>query len=93
MGYQVIAQPDGAHFAIFCGNTDTFTAWDATRSEVVAYFTELGGPRAAANADRILDLVRAGKQRQAYAQFALTWEQATQLDREHDGEFTAESTD
>ncbi|MFD6400712.1 hypothetical protein [Nocardia sp. NPDC060249] len=90
MGYQVIRQPGTDRFGIFCSNTDEFAAWDATRSEVVEYFVEMAATEARERAERIVGFVADGETRKAYAQFALTWEEAVEKDYRHGGEMTAE---
>lgn len=87
---QIIKQPDGK-FAIF--SHDVIAAWDATGDEVVGWFVEqarLDAQRAIESAERIsrkkLNDVAAGRTRQAYGQFAVSWEEALRSDRRHDGE-------
>ncbi len=88
MGNQIIQQPDGK-FAVFNTNTDTIVLWEATRDEVVGWFVE----RELADLERrkqhiadLVDQVGAGNARRAYAQFAMTWDEALKRDREHGGE-------
>ncbi|MGI5223039.1 hypothetical protein [Nocardia sp. CA-290969] len=92
MGYQVIRQPDTDLFGIFSSNTDTFVMWEATRDEVVEFFVEEATQRARRDAERVVGLVEAGKSRDAYYQFALSWDDAVREDREHGGEMSAEDT-
>ena len=93
MGYQVIREPDGEHFAVFSSHTDTFTLLEATRAEVVDYLIELGGPEVRAAVDRVRDLIEAGNPRQVYKQWTLSWAEAAQRDCEHGAEFSAGTTD
>lgn len=85
MGKQIIRQPNGL-FAIYSSSTDTITAWDATEQEIIDEFAERAAEDARQNVRRILDHVKAGDPRLAYHQFALTWDQALEADREHGGE-------
>jgi len=97
MGYQVIQQPGTNLFGIFCSSTDTFVMWEATGEEVVKWFTELAEERARrsveeaiAAAKKAVDCVSRGDAREVYYQFARTWDAAVALDREHDGEMSAD---
>lgn len=90
MGYQVIRQPGTDMFGVFCSYTETFVMWEATRSDVVDFFVEIETKRAREDAERIVGLVEAGNEREAYFQFAMTWDEAVALDREHGGELSAE---
>lgn len=84
MGRQIIRQPDG-RYAVFCSVTDTIVVWDATEEEVVELFAERAADRARQDVRRLLGYVAAGNPRKAYFQFALTWEEALAMDREHGG--------
>lgn len=85
MGHQIIKQPDGK-FAIFSSNSDTIIVWDATEEEVVEYFADQAAADARRTVNRLLDHVKADKPREAYYQFALTWSEALEMDRDHEGE-------
>ena len=85
MGYQIIKQPD-EQFAIFCSYTDTIIIWDATSEEVMGWFLEREAARVRRDVGRLLEHVAADKPRKAYYQFAMTWEEALEEDREHGGE-------
>lgn len=88
MGNQIIRQPDGK-FAVFNTNTDTIVLWEATKDEVVGWFVEAELAELERRKQHIADMidqVAAGNARRAYAQFAMTWDEALQRDREHDGE-------
>jgi hypothetical protein len=85
MGYQVIKQPDGL-FALYSSNTDQITMWDATRDDVIEFFVEAATERARVEAERIVGLIEADKPRDAYFQFAKTWEDALASDRQRGGE-------
>lgn len=92
---QIIQQPDGK-FMAFDGRCGQIVFWDATEDEVVQWFRE----QAEADAKRMIEdsvrrtkdnlgHIKAGKPRHAYAQFALTWEEAVERDREFGGEASA----
>lgn len=89
MGFQIIKQPDGL-YAIFSSITDTFHLYDATPQDVEDYFVEIATEQTKREVARIMNAVVAGMPRRAYAQFALTWEEALELDREHGGEVWAD---
>lgn len=85
MGNQILRQPDGL-YAVFSTETDTFVAWDATEDEIVEHFVEIAAEQARRDVRRTLGFVSAGETRRAYAQFALSWEKALSMDRDHGGE-------
>lgn len=88
MGNQIIKQPDGK-FAVLNSNTDTIVLWDATKDEVVDWFFQMelaDLERRKQQIAEIVDHVAAGNAREAYHQFAMTWDEALASDREHDGE-------
>lgn len=87
MGYQVVKQPDGL-LAIVSSFTDTIVMWDAERSDVVDWFVEIEAKRARESAERTVEAVIEGEPGRIYAQFAMTWDEAKELDREHDGDFS-----
>jgi hypothetical protein len=88
VGNQIIKQPDGK-FAVLNSNTDTIVLWDATKDEVVDWFVQI---ELAALEQRkqsiagMVDQVAADNAREVYHQFAMTWDEALERDREHDGE-------
>lgn len=82
MGQQIIQQPDGL-FAVFSSVTDTFIVVDATPEELVEWRAEEAAEAARERTRRELDKVLDGNSRAAYAQFAMTWEEAAAKDREH----------
>lgn len=88
MGYQIVKQPDG-HLAIRESYTGTLVMWDANREEVIDYFAEMAATDARENALRLADLVLDDKPRDAYYQFAVTWDAAVGQDRESGGEYSA----
>ena len=85
MGQQIIKQPDGL-FAVFSSITDTFTFVDGTAEEVVEFFAEQAARDARRKVGHLVRLVAADQAREAYFQFAMTWDAALRLDREHGGE-------
>lgn len=85
MGYQIIKQPNGK-LALFSSYSDTFIGLNMSNSDVVDFFVEEAEQRARESVERILDHVNAGKPRYAYAQFALTWDDAVKKNRKHKGE-------
>ena len=84
MGYQVIQQPDGK-LALFGSVTDTWAVYDATPDEIVEQFATWAADDVRRSARRIVDLVLAGNAREAYYQFAMTFEEANAESREHGG--------
>ena len=84
MGYQVIRQPDGL-LAIFSSYTDTWVVYDADPGEVVDYFAERAAKNARRDAERIVEHVMNGRAREAYYQFAMTFEEANAESGEHGG--------
>lgn len=85
MGQQIVRQPDG-RYAIFWSITDTIVLWDATEDEVVEFFVEQATKDARMQASRALYHVADGHPERAYYQFALTWDEALEKDREHGGD-------
>ncbi|MCZ4510419.1 hypothetical protein O3Q52_19945 [Streptomyces sp. ActVer] len=90
MGQQIIQQPDGK-LVVFSSVTDTFIVVDATPEELVEWRAEEAAERAREQTRRELDRVLAGDSRAAYFQFALTWEEASAKDREHEGDLGSDS--
>jgi hypothetical protein len=89
VGQQIIQQPDGK-LAVFSSVTDTFIVVDAAPDEIVEWRAEEAAERARETTRRELDKVLAGDSRGAYFQFAMTWEEAAELDREHGGDLASE---
>lgn len=85
MTYQVIRQP-GGELAIFSTYTDTIVMWDASREDVTQWYVDRAVADAKERAGRILDAVTAGEASKVYFQFAMTWAEALDMDREHHGE-------
>lgn len=82
MGYQIIKQPDG-RLALFSSFTDTLAMWDANRDEVLDFFIELSTADTRRSVLQKLEQVESGHPRAAYAQFAMTWDEAVEESREH----------
>lgn len=87
MGQQIIKQPDG-QLAVFSSVTDTFIVVDATPEELVEWRAEEAAETARERTRRELQKVLAGDPQRAYQQFALTWQEACERDREHGGDLT-----
>lgn len=85
MGQQIIKQPDGK-LAVFSSITDTFIVVDATPEEIIEWRAEEAAERAREQTRRELDKVLSGDSRGAYFQFAMTWEEAVEEDRENGGD-------
>lgn len=85
MGQQIIRQPDG-NLAVFSSVTDTFIVVDATPEEIIQWRAEEAVQAARDRTRRELDHVLAGDPRRVYFQFAISWEEASQLNREHGGD-------
>lgn len=82
MSKQVIKQPNG-RFAIFSSGTDTFHYMDLTAEEVEEHFVSRAAEDARENIRRILEFVQNDQPKKVYYQFALTWQEALDLDKEH----------
>lgn len=85
MGEQIIKQPGGL-YAVYSSITRTIHVYDATRAEILDHFAD----QAAADARRIveskLEHIDNDDPRSAYYQFALTWDEALEMDRTHGGD-------
>ena len=80
MSHQIIRQPDGL-LAVFSDNVDAFVVTDATPEELVEWYAQEAAERAREAARRQIDLVLNSPK--PYAQFTLTWKEASALDRQH----------
>lgn len=85
MGQQIIKQPDG-RFAIFSSETDTIIGWNADETEIIDHFVQQASRETRQRVERLLGFVKADQPRKAYYQFALTWSEALEEDREHGGD-------
>jgi hypothetical protein len=84
MGHQIIRQPDGK-LAVFSSTTDTWILTDASPEELEDYYAERAAEDARRSARKTLGHVLAGEPRKAYYQFAMTFTEADEMSREHDG--------
>jgi hypothetical protein len=84
MGNQVIKQPDG-FYAVFSSVVDAWVLVDATPCDIADYFAEKAADSARESVARIMEAVEAGQPCKAYYQFAMTFEEADRMSREHDG--------
>jgi len=82
MGQQIIKQPDG-RLAVFSSIVDAFIVVDATPEEILDWRAEEAAKEARRTTQRELDAVLAGDPRRVYYQFALTWEDAAEMDRQN----------
>ncbi|GAX57355.1 hypothetical protein [Streptomyces olivochromogenes] len=85
MGQQIIKQPDGL-LAVFSSITDTFILMDATPDEIVEWRAEQAAHSERERTRRELGHVLADDPRAAYFQFARTWEEVCEMNREHGGD-------
>jgi adenylate kinase len=84
MGQQIIKQPDG-RLAVFSSIVDAFIVVDATPEEILDWRAEEAAKEARRSTQRELDAVLANDPRRVYFQFARTWEEAAEMDRESTG--------
>lgn len=82
MGYQIIKQPDG-RLALFSSFTDTLAMWDANRDEVLEFFIERSTADTRRSVSLKLEQVESDQPRAAYAQFAITWDEAVKNSRKN----------
>ena len=80
MGHQVIRQPDGL-LAVFSSGVDSWVLVDATAEELADWYAERAAVESRRETARILESVLAGQPREAYYQFAMTWEEAEETRR------------
>jgi uncharacterized protein (UPF0371 family) len=82
MGHQVIKEPnDSGLLAVWSTVVDDFIIRNATREEIVEYYSELAAERAAETAHRVLDAVEEGRPEDIYHQFTMTFEEAKKTRR------------
>lgn len=82
MGQQIIKQPDGK-LAVFSSVVDAFIVVDATPEEILDWRAEQAAEDARRATQRELDAVLADDPRRVYFQFARTWEEASEMDRQN----------
>jgi hypothetical protein len=85
MGQQIIRQPDGG-LAVFSTITDTILIYDATAEEIINWRAEQAAEDARrVTREQLKDVIR-GEPFRVYFQFAMTWQDALEKDRDHGGE-------
>lgn len=82
MGQQIIKQPDGK-LAVFSSIVDAFIVVDATPEEILDWRAVEAAAKERERTQRELDAVLAGDPRRVYYQFARTWEEAAEMDRQN----------
>jgi predicted GIY-YIG superfamily endonuclease len=82
MGQQIIKQPDG-RLAVFSSVVDAFVVVDATPEEILDWRAEQAAEDARRATQRELDAVLADDPRRVYFQFARSWEEASEMDRQN----------
>jgi len=89
MGHQIIRQPDGK-LAVFSSVVDAWILVDAEPEDLLDYYAEKAAEDARRSAQRTIDAVLSGEPRQAYYQFAMTFEEADVTSRESNGPYWAD---
>ncbi|MGW6624241.1 hypothetical protein ACWF99_23755 [Nocardia sp. NPDC055002] len=84
MGEQIIKYPDRDRYAVLSSVTDTFVILDATREEIIEDRVAEAAERAREQAEEVFRKLDAGQP--LYYQFAKTWEEACEINRENGGE-------
>jgi hypothetical protein len=92
MGHQIIRQSDGK-LALFSSVTDTIVMYDATPDDIASYFIHRAVMDALRHVRADLEHVMNGEPQRAYFQFTMTWRDALEQDREHEGEVWKEFPD
>jgi hypothetical protein len=86
MGHQIIRQPDGK-LAVFSTGVDAWIRKDATPDGIGDYYAEKAAEDARRDVAQVLGHVLSGEPREAYCQFAMTFDEANEESREHGGEW------
>src|ERR1017187_2252560 len=86
MGHQIIRQPDGK-LAVFSTGVDSCGLMDATAEDLRDYYAERAASDARRSADETISHGLAGDTDKVYCQFVMTFDEANQESREHDGEW------
>ena len=81
MGQQIIQQPDGL-FAVFSSITDSFIVTEATQEELVEWRAQEAADAARVSTRAELKRVLDPENKRPYAQFTLSWEEASRQDQE-----------
>lgn len=83
MSQQIIRQPDGL-LAVFSSVVDAFVVTDVTPEELMEWRAGEAAEKAREDTrreiDRVLNSVK------PYAQFTLTWEEASAMDQQHESQ-------
>ena len=84
MGHQIVRQPDGL-LAVFSSVVDSWVLVDATPEELSDWYAELAAEDARKRTAALVEHVLAGEPRKAYYQFAMSFDEADRMSREHGG--------
>lgn len=87
MSYQILCQPDG-RFALFSSVTGTIELWDATDTEIEDWFVAEAIRKTRDTVSRAVEKVAKNQARSVYHRFTLSWEEATALDKQNNGDLT-----
>jgi hypothetical protein len=90
MGYQVVKQPDGK-LAIFSSYSDTIVGWNADPDEIIQWFVDAAAEREREAITKLVEAVVNDESKRVYYQFAHTWDEVLEMDREQGGEYTKEN--
>jgi hypothetical protein len=91
MGHQIIQQPDGK-LAVFSSVVDAFVVLDATPEELVDWYAQEAAQEARERTQRTLDKLHSQGPQGVYGRRALTWEEASRMNQEHDGDLNPDHT-
>lgn len=83
MGHQIIEQPDGK-LCVYSTFVDGIIISDATGQELLDYYAEQAAERARDQVSKIIAHVRNHEPEKAYYQFAMTYEEAMEMDRKRE---------
>jgi hypothetical protein len=78
MGHRIIRQPDGL-LCVFSTGTDTIIVRDATADELADWYAERAAKSARESALDTCEQVLAGRARDIYCQFVMTYEEAVRM--------------
>lgn len=84
MGHQIIRQPDG-NLAVFSSVVDSWILVNASPEDIADYYAEKAAQDARRHTRETIGHVLAGEPKRAYCQFAMTFTEADETSREHDG--------
>lgn len=91
MDEQIIKQPGGL-YAIYSTITDTIHMYDATADDITQYFIDRETRRLRERLNILITAVSLDRPEDVYYQFAMTWDEALEADREHGGDVWQEFT-